>query len=153
MSIPQLIHKSKSFANTLSIFPIMHDKLCCGILKCFFNLQVVKTEVYSSLTYWHVFTPLFIVTALNLYFLFIVLVRAVVEEKQCKDPILKYNSSCFFFSFPVANSLFLNYVLRFANRLFKLLSRVKVMCDVIARWSYCSEGEVLFYLELILKSL
>uniref|UniRef100_A0A915PPT4 Bm5635 n=1 Tax=Setaria digitata TaxID=48799 RepID=A0A915PPT4_9BILA len=50
----------------------------------------MKSEFYPSLTYWHVFTPLFVVTALNLYFLFIVLVRAVVEEKQCKDPILKH---------------------------------------------------------------
>ncbi|VDN89121.1 unnamed protein product [Brugia pahangi] len=53
-------------------------------------LSVMKIEIYSSLTYWHVFTPLFIATALNLYFLFIVLIRAIVEEKQCKDPILKH---------------------------------------------------------------
>ncbi|MCP9262003.1 Transmembrane protein [Dirofilaria immitis] len=59
-------------------------------LLVFSVLVVVKTEVYSALTYWDVFTPLFIVTVLNLYFLFIVLVRAVVEEKQCKDPILKH---------------------------------------------------------------
>ncbi|KAL3994487.1 putative integral membrane protein [Acanthocheilonema viteae] len=59
-------------------------------LLIFSVLIVMKTEVYSSLTYWHVFTPLFIVTALNLYFLFIVLVRAVVEEKQCKNPILRH---------------------------------------------------------------
>ncbi|VDK87851.1 unnamed protein product [Litomosoides sigmodontis] len=59
-------------------------------LLIFSILVVMKIEAYSSLTYWHVFTPLFVVTALNLYFLFIVLVRAVVEEKQCKDPILKH---------------------------------------------------------------
>uniref|UniRef100_A0A8R1TJL1 Uncharacterized protein n=1 Tax=Onchocerca volvulus TaxID=6282 RepID=A0A8R1TJL1_ONCVO len=59
-------------------------------LLIFSVLVVLKTEVYSSLTYWHVFTPLFIATILNLYFLFIVLVRAIVEEKQCKDPILKH---------------------------------------------------------------
>ncbi|VDN04585.1 unnamed protein product [Thelazia callipaeda] len=53
-------------------------------------LIVIKIELNSSLTYWHVFTPLFIASALNLYFLFIVLVRAVVEEKQCKDPIIKH---------------------------------------------------------------
>uniref|UniRef100_A0A0R3S177 Bm5235 n=1 Tax=Elaeophora elaphi TaxID=1147741 RepID=A0A0R3S177_9BILA len=57
-------------------------------LLIFSVLIVMKTEIYSSLTYWHVFTPLFVVTALNLYFLFIVLIRTVVEEKQCKDPIL-----------------------------------------------------------------
>ncbi|VDO36812.1 unnamed protein product [Brugia timori] len=59
-------------------------------LLTFSVLIVMKIEIYSSLTYWHVFTPLFIATALNLYFLFIVLIRAIVEEKQCKDPILKH---------------------------------------------------------------
>lgn len=70
----------------------------------------MKTEAYSSLTYWHVFTPLFIVTALNLYFLFIVLVRAVVEEKQCKDPILKYFLSYLFFSYPETHCFMLRFV-------------------------------------------
>ncbi|VIO94404.1 Uncharacterized protein BM_BM5635 [Brugia malayi] len=63
-------------------------------LLTFSVLIVMKIEIYSSLTYWHVFTPLFIATALNLYFLFIVLIRAIVEEKQCKDPILKQFQAC-----------------------------------------------------------
>ncbi|VIO94401.1 Uncharacterized protein BM_BM5635 [Brugia malayi] len=64
---------------------------CCSTQYHLSDFQdVMKIEIYSSLTYWHVFTPLFIATALNLYFLFIVLIRAIVEEKQCKDPILKH---------------------------------------------------------------
>ncbi|VDN29390.1 unnamed protein product [Gongylonema pulchrum] len=60
-------------------------------LLLFSILIVLKIELYpSSLTYWHAFTPLFIVAALNLYFLFIVLVRAMVQEKECKQPIMKH---------------------------------------------------------------
>uniref|UniRef100_A0A0M3I316 Transmembrane protein n=1 Tax=Ascaris lumbricoides TaxID=6252 RepID=A0A0M3I316_ASCLU len=52
--------------------------------------QTVKLELYSGISYWYVFTPLFVASAFNCYFLFIVFVRTIIDEKDCKAPFLKY---------------------------------------------------------------
>uniref|UniRef100_A0A914ZL97 Transmembrane protein n=1 Tax=Parascaris univalens TaxID=6257 RepID=A0A914ZL97_PARUN len=62
---------------------------CVGIL-IFSILLTVKLELYSGISYWYVFTPLFVASAFNGYFLFIVFVRTIIDEKDCKAPFLKY---------------------------------------------------------------
>uniref|UniRef100_F1L240 Transmembrane protein 203 n=1 Tax=Ascaris suum TaxID=6253 RepID=F1L240_ASCSU len=62
---------------------------CVGTL-IFSVLLTVKLELYSGISYWYVFTPLFVASAFNCYFLFIVFVRTIIDEKDCKAPFLKY---------------------------------------------------------------
>uniref|UniRef100_A0A0N5AUX5 Transmembrane protein n=1 Tax=Syphacia muris TaxID=451379 RepID=A0A0N5AUX5_9BILA len=53
-------------------------------------LLTLKLEFYPSISYWHVFVPLFGATVLNAYFLFIVLVRTIVEEDDYKEAVARY---------------------------------------------------------------
>ncbi|VDM38023.1 unnamed protein product [Toxocara canis] len=62
---------------------------CVGML-LFSILLTIKLELYSTISYWHVFAPLFIASAFNGYFLFIVFIRTVVDGRDCKAPFLKY---------------------------------------------------------------
>lgn len=55
----------------------------------YYEFQVFKIEFHLGLTFWQVFTPLFIATAFNHYFLFIVFIRAVIHENDCKTPFIK----------------------------------------------------------------
>ncbi|VDN55345.1 unnamed protein product [Dracunculus medinensis] len=71
----------------LTIFEIWLHSV--GIL-IFSVLLVFKIEFHLGLTFWQVFTPLFIATAFNHYFLFIVFIRAVIHENDCKTPFIKY---------------------------------------------------------------
>uniref|UniRef100_A0A914YP37 Uncharacterized protein n=1 Tax=Panagrolaimus superbus TaxID=310955 RepID=A0A914YP37_9BILA len=43
---------------------------------------------FNYITYWQIFTPLFIASALNIYFLFIIFVRSLIENKQFKNAFL-----------------------------------------------------------------
>ncbi|KAH7698734.1 Transmembrane Fragile-X-F-associated protein, partial [Aphelenchoides avenae] len=51
-------------------------------------LLVFKWHAVLALTFWQVFAPLFVASALNCYFLFIIFIRAVVQEHQLKRPFM-----------------------------------------------------------------
>uniref|UniRef100_A0AC35G2J1 Uncharacterized protein n=1 Tax=Panagrolaimus sp. PS1159 TaxID=55785 RepID=A0AC35G2J1_9BILA len=43
---------------------------------------------FNYITFWQIFTPLFVSSALNIYFLFIIFVRSLIEYKQFKNAFL-----------------------------------------------------------------
>ncbi|KAJ1349935.1 hypothetical protein KIN20_005614 [Parelaphostrongylus tenuis] len=55
-------------------------------------LIILPLKLYRIyvISYWVVFSPLFIASALNSYFVFIVFVRSVFEYKDFKGPILRF---------------------------------------------------------------
>ncbi|WKY06813.1 hypothetical protein Q1695_006752 [Nippostrongylus brasiliensis] len=53
-------------------------------------MLALKTHQICVMSYWIVFSPLFIASAFNSYFVFIVFVRSVFEYKDFKGPILKF---------------------------------------------------------------
>ncbi|KJH42145.1 hypothetical protein DICVIV_11876 [Dictyocaulus viviparus] len=59
-------------------------------LLLFLIILPLKTHQYWVISYWIVFSPLFIASAFNSYFVFIVFVRSIVEYKDFKGPILKF---------------------------------------------------------------
>uniref|UniRef100_A0A914EGT3 Transmembrane protein 203 n=1 Tax=Acrobeloides nanus TaxID=290746 RepID=A0A914EGT3_9BILA len=51
-------------------------------------LLVLKVHSIVTISYWQIFYPLFFSSALNGYFLFIIFVRSVLEERQSKHAFL-----------------------------------------------------------------
>ncbi|KAI6197099.1 hypothetical protein M3Y94_01184900 [Aphelenchoides besseyi] len=50
-------------------------------------LAVFRWGFAIRVTFWHMFLPLFLASALNLYFVLIILLRSFIEEKQLKRAI------------------------------------------------------------------
>ncbi|KAK6039144.1 hypothetical protein COOONC_23352 [Cooperia oncophora] len=53
-------------------------------------MLALKVHQIWTMSYWVVFSPLFIASAFNSYFVFIIFVRSVFEYKDFKGPVLKF---------------------------------------------------------------
>nr|CDJ96386.1 Protein T07A9.12, isoform b [Haemonchus contortus] len=53
-------------------------------------MLALKIHQVCAMSYWLVFSPLFIASAFNSYFVFIIFVRSVFEYKDFKGPVLKF---------------------------------------------------------------
>ncbi|KAK6011647.1 hypothetical protein OSTOST_23261 [Ostertagia ostertagi] len=60
-----------------------------SLLACLVMLAL-KIHQICAMSYWLVFSPLFIASAFNSYFVFIIFVRSVFEYKDFKGPVLKF---------------------------------------------------------------
>ncbi|XGW27403.1 hypothetical protein V3C99_007756 [Haemonchus contortus] len=60
-----------------------------SLLACLIMLAL-KIHQVCAMSYWLVFSPLFIASAFNSYFVFIIFVRSVFEYKDFKGPVLKF---------------------------------------------------------------
>uniref|UniRef100_A0AC34QMZ6 Uncharacterized protein n=1 Tax=Panagrolaimus sp. JU765 TaxID=591449 RepID=A0AC34QMZ6_9BILA len=63
-------------------------ELLLHFLAFFFSSVLLALKLIGenrSVSYWHIFTPLFIASVLNLYFLFIIFIRTIVETRQFKN--------------------------------------------------------------------
>uniref|UniRef100_A0A915DGT0 Transmembrane protein n=1 Tax=Ditylenchus dipsaci TaxID=166011 RepID=A0A915DGT0_9BILA len=66
----------------ITVFEILLH--CVALLLTTILIVVKWYSLFTSITYWHMFSPLFVASALNCYFLFIVFVRMIIEERQFK---------------------------------------------------------------------
>ncbi|CAI4231893.1 unnamed protein product [Auanema sp. JU1783] len=53
-------------------------------------LFTLKAYNFLTITYWHIFYPLFIACISDCYYLFIVFVRALLEYKDCRGPLFRF---------------------------------------------------------------
>lgn len=53
-------------------------------------LLVLKGWSLLNVSFWFAFAPLFLTCALDVYFLFIVFIRSIIEYKDCKGPVVRY---------------------------------------------------------------
>uniref|UniRef100_A0A914XKI7 Transmembrane protein n=1 Tax=Plectus sambesii TaxID=2011161 RepID=A0A914XKI7_9BILA len=58
-------------------------------------LLVVKRETNIPVSFWLVFAPLFAASAFNFYFVLVVFVRMVFEERSFKIPSIRAAVACF----------------------------------------------------------
>ncbi|CAD6185203.1 unnamed protein product [Caenorhabditis auriculariae] len=58
-------------------------------------LLVIKLQPLYELSYWIVFAPLLLASICNFYFIFIVLIRSVIDYKDYKGPILRFAFNTF----------------------------------------------------------
>lgn len=68
-----------------------YDSCMCLCRLCEF--QPLKIHQVYVMSYWLVFSPLFIASSFNSYFVFIIFVRSVFEYKDFKGPALKWVSN------------------------------------------------------------
>lgn len=75
-------------------------ELLLHFLAFFFSSVLLALKLIGenrSVSYWHIFTPLFIASVLNLYFLFIIFIRTIVETRQFKNACVRSVISYFSF--------------------------------------------------------
>ncbi|TKR96368.1 hypothetical protein L596_010398 [Steinernema carpocapsae] len=72
----------------ITVFEVWVQAIALIVSTVFLGLKI-EFEM-ASISYYEVFAPLLVASAINYYFLLIIFIRSFVEEKECRAPFLRF---------------------------------------------------------------